>query len=56
MYVKCVNSQVATAAIMSLDGRFFAGTKIVAQTVPEATYHMKFADSVSAQVPLRPSS
>lgn len=56
MYVKCSNSQVAMAAIKSLDGRFFAGTKVVAQTVPEATYHLKFPDSVGAVAPLKPSS
>ena len=55
MYIKCGSSQVAASAIKSLDGRFFAGTKIVAQTVPEATYQMKFPDSVLALVPLKPA-
>ncbi len=56
MYVKCKTPQVATAAISSLNGRFFAGAQIVAQVVPEATYHMKFPDALSAVIPLKPSS
>ena len=54
--MKFESSQVATSAIKSLDGRFFARKKIVAQIVPEMTYHMKFPESVSAQVPLKLSS
>ena len=56
VYVKCKSHEVATSAINSLNGRFFAGAKIVAQVVPEATYHLKFPDSLAASMPLKASS
>lgn len=56
MYVKTLSPQVATAAINSLNGRFFAGKKVTAQNVPDNSYHMKFPDAIAALVPLKPSS
>lgn len=56
VYVKCVNPQVSGAAISSLNGRFFAGKKITAQMMPDASYHMKFPDSLAAVVPMKISN
>ena len=54
MYVKCTTSRIAAAAFNSLNGRFFAGKKIVAQFIPETTYHLKFPQSVACVRPLKP--
>lgn len=56
VYVKCTTSRIAAAAFNSLNGRFFAGKKIVAQFIPETTYHLKFPQSVACVRPLKPST
>lgn len=56
VYVKCSNSQVAAAAFNNLNGRFFAGKQIVAQFIPETTYHIKFPVAASSATPLQPSA
>ena len=54
--MKCVTPQIAASAFNALNGRFFSGKKIVAQFIPEETYHVKFPDSLSAAAPLKPVS
>ena len=56
VYVKCMTPQVAAAAFNSLNGRFFAGKKIVAQFIAETTYHVKFPAALAAVVPLKTTS
>ena len=56
VYVKCANPQVAASAFHSLNGRFFAGKQIIAQFIPETTYHLKFPAAVACVDPLKPIS
>lgn len=56
MYVKTSSPEVANAAINSLNGRYFAGKKVTAQTVPDNSYHMKFPEAIAALVPLKLST
>eukprot|EP00731_Ephydatia_muelleri_P026591 Em0018g691a len=48
VYVKCATAQVATNASNALNGRFFAGKKIIAQFIPEGTYNLKFPAAVTS--------
>ena len=56
MYVKCVTPQIASAAFNALNGRMFSGKRIVAQFIPEDTYHLKFPAALAASQPLKPLS
>lgn len=56
VYIKCVTPQIAANAFNALNGRFFSGKQIVAQYIPEETYHSKFPLAMNASEPLRPLS
>lgn len=56
MYVKCGNPKVAASAFNALNGRYFAGKQIVAQFIPETTYHLKFPAAVACVDPMKPQS
>ncbi len=54
MYVKCATPQIAASAFHALNGRLFSGKKIVAQFIPDDTYHSKFPVALRASQPLQP--
>lgn len=56
MYVKCATPQIAAAAFNALNGRLFSGKKIVAQFIPDNTYHNKYPAALAASQPLKPLS
>ncbi|CAF1056711.1 unnamed protein product [Brachionus calyciflorus] len=47
IYIKCPTIAVATSAMASLNGRFFAGKIIKASYIPITAYHMRFPEAVS---------
>lgn len=56
VYVKCATPDVAVAASRTMQGRWFAGKQLVAQTVPLSQYHAMFPNAASATKPLKPSA
>lgn len=56
VYVKCATPDIAVAAARTMQGRWFAGKQLLAQTVPLSQYHTMFPNSASAVKPLKPSA
>lgn len=52
IYIKCPTIAIATAAMASLNGRYFAGKLIKANFIPIPTYHQKFPESIHCMQPL----
>lgn len=56
VYVKCSTPDVAVAAVKTMQGRWFAGKQLLAQTVPLSQYHAMFPNAAAAMKPLKPSA
>lgn len=54
IFIKCPTIAIATAAMASLNGRFFAGKMIRATYVPIAAYHQRFPESAYSTQLLAP--
>ncbi len=55
VYLKYQSQAAATLGRTAMHGRFFGGKQIVAQFVPEETYHARYPDAARAAAVLKPN-
>ena len=55
VYLKYQSPAAAAIGRTAMNGRFFGGKQIIAQFVPEDTYHARFPESAKATAALTPN-